>query len=150
VAVIGAGEAGPDLLRLAREVGRLLAQSGAVLVCGGLGGVMAAAAEGAAAAGGVVIGILPGPNRTGANPHLTYAIPTNLGHARNVVIAHTADALIAVGGGYGTISEAAIALKLGKPVVGLAAEWSLPGLLIAGDPPEAVMLATRSTRSPGL
>ncbi len=149
VAVIGAGEAGPELLALAREVGRRLAQAGAVLLCGGLGGVMAAAAQGATQAGGVAIGILPGPDRTGANPHLTYALPTNLGHARNVILAHAADALIAVGGGYGTISEAAIALKLGKPVVALAVMWSLPGLLTAADSREAVLLATGGGRLPG-
>ncbi len=140
VAVIGAGEAEPEVREAARELGRLLAQAGAVLVCGGLGGVMAAAAQGGTAAGGVVIGILPGPDRAGANPHLTYAIPTNLGHARNVVIAHAADALVAVGGGYGTISEAAIALKLGKPVVAVSTTWQLPGIRQAASPAEAVTM----------
>jgi hypothetical protein len=140
IAVIGAGNASPRLAALAGEVGRELARAGAVVICGGLGGVMVAAAEGAQEAGGVVIGILPGPDRTHANPHLTYSIPTNLGHARNVIIAHTADALIAVGGGYGTISEAAVALKLGKPVIALAADWNLPGLTRASTPREAVRL----------
>lgn len=141
VAVIGAGQAQDELLSLARQVGRLLAQAGAVLVCGGLGGVMAAAAQGAREAGGVSIGILPGPDRAEANPHLTYSIPTNLGHARNMVIAHAADALIAVGGGYGTISEAAVALKLGKPVVALQTSWDLPNLTYAASPQEATTLA---------
>jgi uncharacterized protein (TIGR00725 family) len=141
VAVIGAGEAGPQLLALAREVGRLIAQAGAVVLCGGLGGVMAAAAQGATEAGGVSIGILPGPDRRQANPHLTYSLPTNLGHARNMIIAHAAEALIAVGGGYGTISEAAIGLKLGKPVIALAVDWDLPGLRRAASPQEAVALA---------
>ncbi len=143
-AVIGAGEAGPELQGLAREVGRLLAQAGAVVLCGGLGGVMAAAAQGAAEAGGVSIGILPGPDRRLANPHLTYSLPTNLGHARNMVIAHAADVLIAVGGGYGTISEAAIGLKLGKAVIALAADWHLPGMRLAASPSEAVALALGS------
>jgi uncharacterized protein (TIGR00725 family) len=102
---------------------------------------MAAAAQGAAAAGGVSIGILPDGDRRRANPYLTYAIPTNLGHARNVLIAHTADALIAVDGAHGTISEAAIALKLGKPVVALQTAWDLPGLKSAASPREAVALA---------
>ena len=141
LAVIGGGDAPPGILDLAREVGLEVARRSAVLICGGLGGVMAAAAQGAAAAGGVSIGILPDGDRRRANPYLTYAIPTNLGHARNVLIAHTADALIAVDGAHGTISEAAIALKLGKPVVALQTAWDLPGLKSAASPREAVALA---------
>ncbi len=143
VAVIGAGEADPGLVGLAREVGRELARRGAVVICGGLGGVMAAAALGVQEEGGVSIGILPDPDRGRANPYLTYAIPTNLGHARNMIIAHAADAVIAVGGSYGTISEAAIALKLGKPVVALRTAWSLPQLQQARTPQEAVSVALR-------
>ena len=109
-----------------------------MLLCGGLGGVMAAAAQGVQDAGGVSLGILPGGDRRRANPYLTYTIATNLGHARNVLIAHSADALIAVGGSYGTMSEAAIALKLGKPVIALQVTWDLPGLQRAGTPAEAV------------
>lgn len=141
IAVIGGGEAAPDALALAREVGRKIARQGGVLLCGGLGGVMAAAAQGAREAGGISIGILPGADRHQANPYLTYAIVTNMGHARNMIIAHSADALIAVDGSYGTISEAAIALKLGKPVVGLKVDWDLPGLRHASGPQEAVDLA---------
>ena len=141
LAVIGGGEASPDLLALAREVGREVARRGAVLLCGGLGGVMAAAAQGAGEEGGVSIGILPDPDRSRANPYLTYSLPTNLGHARNVLIAHSADALIAVDGSHGTISEAAIALKLGKPVVGLHVTWEMPGLRRAAAPAEAVAAA---------
>ena len=131
----------PDIAALAREVGAEIARRGAVLLCGGLGGVMAAAAEAAQKAGGVTLGILPDPDRRRANPYLTYSIPTNLGHARNVIIAHAAHALIAVDGSHGTISEAAIALKLGKPVIALAADWDLPGLVRADNPQEAVALA---------
>jgi uncharacterized protein (TIGR00725 family) len=138
VAIVGGGETSPDILALAREVGREVARRGAVLLCGGLGGVMAAAAQGAKDAGGVSIGLLPDPDRSRANPYLTYSIPTNLGHARNVVIAHAADALIAVDGSHGTISEAAIGLKLGKPVVGLHVAWELPGLRRAATATEAV------------
>jgi uncharacterized protein (TIGR00725 family) len=140
VAVIGGGEAPSEVAVLAREVGRELARRGAVVVCGGLGGVMEAAAQGVKEAGGVSIGILPDPDRRRANPCLTYAIPTNLGHARNLIIVHAADAVIAVGGSYGTISEAAMALKLGKPMVALAVDWDLPGLRRAETPREAVSL----------
>ncbi|MBM4275082.1 MAG: TIGR00725 family protein [Deltaproteobacteria bacterium] len=141
IAVIGGGEVNRELEALAREVGRELARRGAVLICGGLGGVMAAAAQGAAEAGGVSLGILPDGDRGRANPYLTFSLATNLGHARNMIIAHSANALIAVDGGYGTVSEAAIALKLGKPVIALKADWDLPGLKRAATPQEAVDLA---------
>lgn len=144
LAVIGAGEADPVLEAHAFAVGQEIARRGGILICGGLQGVMGAAAAGAKAAGGVSIGLLPGPDRRAAHPDLTYALPTNLGHARNIIIAHSAEALIAVGGGYGTISEAAIGLKLGKPVVGVEPlGWHLPGLQLAPDPQAAVTLAYR-------
>jgi uncharacterized protein (TIGR00725 family) len=141
IAVIGGSNVGDATAALAREVGREVAGRGAVLLCGGLGGVMAAAAQGAQAAGGVSLGILPGEDRGRANPFLTYSIATNLGHARNVLIAHSADALIAVDGSYGTVSEAAIALKLGKPVIALNITWNLAGVQRAGTAAEAVALA---------
>ena len=140
IAVIGGAEVGPETAALAREVGREVARRGAVLLCGGLGGVMAAAAQGASESGGVSLGILPDADRHRANPYLTYSIATNLGHARNFLIAHSAEALIAVDGDYGTISEAAIALKLGKPVVSLKAAWDLRGLKRANTAQEAVDL----------
>jgi hypothetical protein len=140
VAVIGGSQAPPEVAALAREVGREVARKGAVLLCGGLGGVMAAAAQGASEAGGVSLGILPEADRGRANPHLTYSIATNLGHARNILIAHSADGVIAVDGDYGTISEAAIALKLGKPVVALKTDWDLRGLQRAATAQEAVAL----------
>ena len=135
IAVIGGSDISPETAALAREVGREVAARGAVLLCGGLGGVMAAAAQGAREAGGVSLGILPEGDRRRANPYLTYTIATNLGHARNMLIAHSADALIAVDGGYGTVSEAAIALKLGKPVIALEVTWDLPGLRRATSRP---------------
>jgi hypothetical protein len=141
LAVIGGSDISPETAALAREVGRQVGARGAVLLCGGLGGVMAAAAQGAQDAGGVSLGILPDGDRRRANPYLTYAIATNLGHARNVLIAHSADALIAVDGSLGTISEAAIALKLGKPVIALNVTWDLPGLQWAATPAAAVALA---------
>ena len=150
VAVIGGGAAPPPILTAAHAVGRAVAQRGGILICGGLGGVMTAAAQGAQEAGGVVLGILPGPDRSQGNPYLTYSLPTNLGHARNVIIAHSADGLIAVDGSFGTISEAAIALKLAKPVIGLATDWLLPGMVRAATPGDAVAslwqaLAARAT-----
>ena len=144
LAVIGGGEASGEIAHLAREVGREAARRGMVLLCGGLGGVMAAAAQGAQEEGGISLGILPNGDRSRANPYLTYSLPTNLGHARNVLIAHAADALIAVDGGHGTISEAAIALKLSKPVIALEVSWDLPGLKKAATPREAVDLAWKA------
>ncbi|HEX9411067.1 MAG TPA: TIGR00725 family protein [Actinomycetota bacterium] len=124
VAVCGPDPCSPDVAQQSEEVGRLLARAGAVLVCGGLGGSMEAAARGAAEAGGTVLGILPGANRGGANPYLTFAIPTGMGEARNTLIVRSSDALIAVAGEFGTLSEIAFALKIGVPVVGLGT-WEL-------------------------
>jgi uncharacterized protein (TIGR00725 family) len=149
IAVIGASDISPETAALAREVGREVAETGALLLCGGLGGVMAAAAQGAQAAGGVSLGILPDGDRRRANPYLTYTIATNLGHARNVLIAHSADALIAVDGSHGTISEAAIALKLGKPVIALNVTWDLPGLKRAATPAKAVAMAWEAMEARG-
>jgi len=120
VAVCGPASATEEEERWAEEVGRGLAEAGAVVVCGGLGGVMDAAARGAAAAGGAVVGILPGEDRLGASDHLTVAIPTGMGEARNAIIARAADAVIAIGGEWGTLSEIALARKMGKQVVGIA------------------------------
>jgi uncharacterized protein (TIGR00725 family) len=138
VAVCGDSDPGTPHREAAREVGRLLAKAGAVVICGGLGGVMEAAGEGAASAGGMVVGILPGSDRQGANPHLTIALPTGLGQARNAVIATASDAMIAIGSaGWGTLSEIAHARRLGRPVVGLDT-WRIDGLDAAGSPAEAV------------
>lgn len=141
IAVIGASQATPRGLQLAEAVGREIARQGAIMVCGGLRGVMEAAAKGCVAAGGETLGILPGGEGEAANPYITIAVATNMGHARNVIIAHTAEALIAVEGEYGTISEMAIGLKLGKPVLVLPGGRDLPGTRMAGDPQEAVRLA---------
>lgn len=117
IGVIGAADVSESGYEKAYEVGRLLAERGAVLVCGGLGGVMAAASRGCYEAGGEVIGILPGVSATTANPYVTHPVVTAMGHARNVILVQTAAALIAIEGGYGTLSEIAIARKLGKPLV---------------------------------
>lgn len=124
IGVIGAGECTLEEATLAEEVGCQIARRGAVLICGGLGGVMEAAAKGARQAGGLVVGILPGRHRREGNSYLTVALPTGLGDARNAVIACAADAFIAVSGGYGTLSEIGLALKMNKPVVGLFT-WEL-------------------------
>ncbi|MEW6426230.1 MAG: TIGR00725 family protein [Bacillota bacterium] len=126
IGVIGAGECTEEEARLAEEVGCEIARRRAVLICGGRRGVMEAAARGAQRAGGLVVGILPGSSRREGNPYLTVALPTGLGDARNAVIACAADVFIAISGGYGTLSEIALALKMGKPVVGLFT-WELTG-----------------------
>jgi uncharacterized protein (TIGR00725 family) len=143
VAVIGAGEGPPDLLARAEAVGRGLAEGGAVVVCGGLGGVMEAACRGAREAGGLTVGLLPGEDRSAANPWVAVAIPTGLGELRNGLVVRAADAVVAVGGAFGTLSEIALALKRGTPVIGLGT-WELDAPIIrADDPGEAVTLALR-------
>jgi uncharacterized protein (TIGR00725 family) len=133
VAVIGASNATEWEFATAEEVGRRLAEAGCVLVCGGLGGVMDAAARGCRGAGGTSIGILPGDDRVDASRHLTVAVATGFGEARNVIVARSADAVIAVGGEFGTLSEIALALKMGKPVIGLGT-WELGRDDLARDP----------------
>jgi uncharacterized protein (TIGR00725 family) len=149
VAVVGAGRARPDELALAEAVGERLAARDAVVVCGGLGGVMEAACRGAKSGGGTTLGILPGATRADGNAWLDTAVATGLGEARNALVVRAADAVIAVGGEYGTLSEIALALKTGKPVVGIGT-WRLerPGtdtdpILRVDDPAEAVEAALR-------
>lgn len=139
IGVVGQGECDDALAAVAEEVGRLVAEAGALLVCGGTGGVMEAACRGAQAAGGTTVGILQGGDRSEANPHLTIAIPTGFGEARNLAIIRTADVLIAVGGSYGTLSEIGFALKMGKPVIGLQT-WDIDGIVRAASPTEALAL----------
>lgn len=149
VAVVGPGRCSPAEEHLAEEVGSRLAGAGVLLVTGGLGGVMAAACRGARSAGGMTLGLLPGESRAGANRWVDVAVPTGLGEGRNVLVVRAADALVAVGGEYGTLSEIALALKLGRPVVGIGT-WELrrhgepepdPGVRVAEDPAAAVALA---------
>jgi hypothetical protein len=137
VSVIGAGAAGADILEQAGEVGRRLAQQGLGVVCGGLGGVMEAAARGCAQAGGLVVGILPEAEAEAANPWCRVVIPTGLGQARNVLVVLAGEGAIAVAGGAGTLSEIGHALKAGKPVVGLGS-WRVAGVRTAAHPAEAV------------
>lgn len=126
ISVIGPGDCPVALYRSAREVGRLIAEAGAVLVCGGLGGVMEAASRGAKEAGGSTVGILPGHDRSTANPFIDHAITTGLGEARNLVVVSSGDAVIAIGEGYGTLSEIGLAAKIGRPVIILEG-WDLHG-----------------------
>jgi uncharacterized protein (TIGR00725 family) len=137
VAVTGAARASAEVERLAEEVGRLLARAGAVVVTGGLGGVMEAASRGAAEAGGQVVAIVPGESREGATSHATAVVATGAGQARNLAVAATGDGMIAVGGEWGTLSEIALAGKLGRPVVALRG-WEVAGVESASDPADAV------------
>ncbi len=144
IAVIGDGQPPAEVASWAEEVGRLLAQRGAVVICGGLGGVMAAAAKGAAAVGGLTVGILPSYDAAAANPSITVAIPSGMGEARNVLVVASGDAVIALPGSYGTQSEVALALKLGKTVIGIQAWSSVPGVQVVQTPAEAVELALKA------
>jgi uncharacterized protein (TIGR00725 family) len=144
IAVVGPGEAGEHELAVAETVGAEVAAAGAVLVCGGLGGVMEAACRGARSRSGTTVGLLPGLDRDAANGWVQIAIPTGLGEARNALIVRAADALVAVGGGWGTLSEIAFAVKAGLPVVGIGS-WEPEvggrvgdGIVAIGDPVEAI------------
>jgi len=143
VSVIGSGR---EWEQAAEEVGRLLAERGCTVVTGGLGEVMAAAHRGAKAAGGTTIAILPGEERSRANPWADHVVVTGIGHARNLAVAATGDAVIAVGGSWGTLSELAFARLLGRPVVLLAGAPRVEGALSAATPAEAVELALRELR----
>ncbi len=135
VAVVGAGECDPATAKLAEQVGELLARAGAVVVCGGMSGVMEAVCRGAKRAGGTTLGILPTSSRADANAWVDVAVPTGMGEMRNALVVRSADALIAIGGEFGTLSEIAFALKIGKPVVGLDT-WELSK---RGRPAEAIV-----------
>ena len=154
VAVIGSSsvELDSELERLAREVGRLLADAGMTVVCGGLGGVMEAVCRGASEAGGEAIGIVPGNSVAEANPHCTHVVATGIGHARNLAVVASGEAVIAVGGEWGTLSEIGFARAIGRPVVALRS-WALtgrermedaPGVTPAETAHEAVDLALES------
>jgi uncharacterized protein (TIGR00725 family) len=153
VGVAGASQPGPSLLGQAERLGRRLAEGGAVLVCGGGPGVMEAVCRGAQAAGGTTVGLLPGLDRAEGNPYLTVALPTGLGQGRNLLLVRSSDALVAVGGGFGTLSEIALALRTGTPVIGLAT-WSLQldakavdAFPVAVDPDAAADMALQAARA---
>jgi uncharacterized protein (TIGR00725 family) len=141
IGVIGGGDVPQDTARIAEEVGREIARRGAVLVCGGLGGVMEAACRGAAAEGGLTVGILPGDDRRAANPYVKIPIVTGIGYARNVAVVKSSQAVIAVDGSYGTLSEIAHALQSGIPVIGLGT-WSIS----LGNESDKSIIAARNAR----
>jgi len=143
VSVVGSGT---EHAERAEKVGRLLAESGATVVTGGLGEVMAAAARGAKSAGGTTIGILPGETRADGNEWLDHVVVTGIGHARNLAVVASGDAVIAVGGRYGTLAEIGFALTLGRPVVVLEPGWEVEGAERAETPEEAVEYALREAR----
>jgi uncharacterized protein (TIGR00725 family) len=153
VGVLGSSSCPPRITELAAEVGRQIGRAGALLVCGGRGGVMEAAAKGAKEAGGITIGILPGASDSEANPYIDIPIVTGMGQARNTINILTSQAVIAVAGAYGTLSEIALARVAGIPVIGLET-WSLtdpegrtaPGVTIASNPEEAVRMALLAIR----
>jgi len=150
ITVIGASDCSAEETRLAEEVGRELARRGATLICGGLEGVMEAACRGATSQGGVTIGILPGDSREDANPYIRIPIVTGMGYTRNAIVAKSGQAVIAIGGSYGTLSEIAYALQNDIPVIGLGT-WSLAregvvdkSIIVAQNPVEAVEKALSS------
>jgi hypothetical protein len=147
IAVIGGGQCSNEEAKVAEKVGRELARHGAILVCGGLGGIMEAACRGASAEGGTTIGILPGDKRQAANPYIQIPIVTGIGYARNIMVVKSTQAVIAIGGNYGTLSEIAHALQGGIPIIGLNT-WSLArngqqddSIVLAQNPAEAVSKA---------
>jgi uncharacterized protein (TIGR00725 family) len=150
IAVIGGGQCSPEEAKLAEAIGRELAKRGAILICGGLSGIMEAACRGASSEGGITIGILPGDNSRQANPYVQIPIVTNIGYARNVIVVKSAQAVIAIDGSYGTLSEIGHALQFNIPVIGLNT-WSLSingqpdnSIILAKDPTEAVDKAFNS------
>jgi uncharacterized protein (TIGR00725 family) len=148
IAVIGASQPTESQQRAAEEVGRALGAAGAIVITGGGGGVMAAASRGAREAGAVVVGVLPGSDRREANQWVTVALPTGLGELRNGLVVRAADAAVAIGGAYGTLSEIALALAAGTPVVGLDS-WPIDGMEVAESPRGAAERALELARGGG-
>ncbi len=154
IGVIGASETTEEQYQLAYELGGHIANCGAILACGGLGGIMEACSKGAAENGGLVIGIIPGDNKADANPYVSIVVPTAMGISRNVLVVHTADVLIAFPGSYGTLSEIALALASGKTVIYLPGAWDLKKIAKvdsalfkeAFDPRQAIGFALDSLR----
>lgn len=138
IGVIGAGSCTPEEAQAAYIVGQEIARMGAVLVCGGMGGIMEAACQGSKDAGGTNVGILPTSCKEDANPYVDIVIVTNMGHGRNAIVASSSDILIALAGEYGTLSEIALGMKMGKTVVSLACGWDIEGVVTAESPRLAV------------
>jgi len=146
IAVVGAGKCSKKLKDMAAEIGKYVAEQGGIIVCGGLDGVMEGAARGAKEAGGTTIGILPTMDKNDANEFIDYVIPTGFGEARNIIVVRTADAVIALPGKYGTLSEMAFALQAKKPLISVLA-WKLgDDMLQIDDPIEAAKMAMKLAR----
>jgi uncharacterized protein (TIGR00725 family) len=143
IGVIGAGSCPDATYKLARNLGIEIGKRGWILICGGLGGVMEGAARGCLDAGGMTVGILPALQKESANPYIQVPIPTGLGEGRNLLVVRASDALISVSGGYGTLSEIALALKINKPVIGLETWKDINGVHYASDHEEAVQMVER-------
>lgn len=141
ISVIGAGQCDEAVAEKAHRLGTFIARRGWELVCGGKGGVMRAASQGASEAGGQTLGVLPGLDRDDANPYIDTAVATGLGQMRNLLVVMNGDAVIAVEGGYGTLSEVALALQAGRTVIAMGTWKDIPGVLAASGPEEAVELA---------
>jgi uncharacterized protein (TIGR00725 family) len=142
IAVIGAGECSPEIYNLAKEAGSALAENNYGIICGGLGGVMKGVCEGAKARGGLTIGVLPGNKSTDANPFIDIPIVTGMGIGRNIIIIKSSIAVLAISGGYGTLSEVAYALQLKKPVLGLKT-WEISNEIITADNVPDVLVKLR-------
>ncbi|NPA95334.1 MAG: TIGR00725 family protein [Thermodesulfobacteria bacterium] len=141
IGIIGAGLCDEEIYELARQTGRLVGERGGIVLCGGLGGVMEAACQGAVEAGALTIGILPGFKASEANRYVKIPIVTGLSHARNVVLVRSSQALISIGGSHGTLSEIALGLKMWKPVIGLRTWENLKDVHYVSSPEEAVDMA---------
>lgn len=140
IGVIGAGDCSDKTYQMARHLGAEIGKKGWILVCGGLGGVMEGAARGCTEAGGMTVGILPGLDKTSANPYVKIPLATGLGEGRNLLVVRASDVLVSVAGGYGTLSEIALALKVNKPVIGLKTWEDIQGVQYVSDPEGAVNL----------
>ena len=146
IGVIGAGSCDSQTYSLAREVGSHIGENGWILICGGLGGVMEAASKGCLEAGGTTVGILPGMETSSANEYISIAIPTGLGEARNALVVRASHVLVAIAGSYGTLSEIALGLKTGKPVIGLHTWENIKGVQYAKSPLEAISLVKKALK----
>jgi uncharacterized protein (TIGR00725 family) len=155
IGVIGAGDCPLETYKISYDVGHLIGEKGWVLICGGLGGVMEGAAKGCLETGGITVGLLPGTEKESANPYIALAIPTGMGEARNVLVVRASDVVLAIAGGFGTLSEIGLALKIGKPVIGLGTWRDIDGVAYVETPQQAIaragayLTAMRSTARSG-
>ena len=155
IGIVGAGDCTVEVYKTAYDMGHLIGKKGWVLICGGLGGVMEGSAKGCFEGGGITIGLLPGIEKKSANPFITLPIPTGMGEARNVLVVRASDVVIAIAGGFGTLSEIGLALKIGKPVIGLGTWRDIDGVDYVQTPQQAIaragayLMATRSNAKSG-